>query len=88
MRNGDRGGRCVNRSDAHQPVPLHSPLSPQASATLRLTGLFKELSSSHLFLDTAPFNQFPEATNCLLDAFAIANRQFDHEDLLPLSEHV
>jgi len=87
MKRGDCRGSCVS-SDAHQPVPLHSPLSPQASSAFRLTGLFEELSPPHLFLDTAPFNQFPEAADCLLDAFAITNRQFDHEDLLPLSEHV
>lgn len=68
-------------SDAHQSGALHPAFCSKASPTLRFTRLLKKFTASHLFLDATPFNKFSEASNRLLNALAIANRQFDHDSL-------
>ena len=75
-------GPAAASSDAHQPVPLHPAFGSQAGPPLGLTRLLKEFPPPHLLFDAAAFNQFAEAADRLLNAFAIAYRQFDHEDLL------
>jgi hypothetical protein len=65
-------------SDAEQTIPLGSAFGAEAGATLGLAGLLEELPATHLLLDAAAFDQFAEAADRFLNAFAFANRQFDH----------
>ena len=65
-------------SHAEQAVPLGAAFGAEAGATLGLAGLLEELPATHLLLDAAALDQFTEAADRLLNAFAFANRQFDH----------
>ena len=68
----------VKSDDAEQAISLGAALSAEAGATLGLAGLLEELPTPHLLFDAAALDQFTEAANRLLNAFAFANRQFDH----------
>ena len=66
-------------SAAEESRAAETALRAQTSPSLGLTGLLKKLAATHLFLDAAPLNQFPEATNRFLNAFPLPNCQLDHE---------
>jgi precorrin-6A/cobalt-precorrin-6A reductase len=50
----------------------------EAGAALGFARLLEEFAATHLLLDAAALDQFAEAADRLLNAFAFANRQFDH----------
>ena len=53
-------------------LAARAALSPQTGPALGFAGLLVEFADPHFFLDTAPLNQFAEASDGLLGRLAIA----------------
>ncbi len=75
------GGSLVatrGRSAGEHPHATGTSFSAETRPTLHLARLFIILASTHLFLDSAPLDELPEATHRLLNRLAVPDNQSDH----------